>query len=209
MDEASASVDPETDQLIQAAMRNELRYRLTYVRNNCTVCCVVCTLHMVAHSLRMLLCANPINSMYELQSVAQSTRNLQGCMCRVAYTGMQCLLICLLLCIYCKHVHTHTEHNRDCTVLCIAHRLHTIIYYDLVLVLEQGRVAEYAPPLQLLHDENSLFYALCKKSGALQELLEVALSEHEAKAAAGLLSISNSGQANSSSSSSSTSQTTL
>jgi hypothetical protein len=78
-----------------------------------------------------------------------------------------------------------------------------------VLVLEQGRVAEYAPPLQLLRDEKSLFYALCKKSGALQELLEVALAEHEAKAAAGLLSISSSGQANSSSSSSSTSQTTL
>jgi hypothetical protein len=84
-------------------------------------------------------------------------------------------------------------------VLCIAHRLHTIIYYDLVLVLEQGKVAEYAPPLQLLRDENSLFYALCKKSGALQELLEVALAEHEAKAAAGLLSISNSGKGNSSS----------
>ncbi|KAG5191528.1 P-loop containing nucleoside triphosphate hydrolase protein [Tribonema minus] len=66
---------------------------------------------------------------------------------------------------------------RDCTILCIAHRLHTIIFYDRILVLERGRVAEYAPPLALLRDPHSLFRALCEKSGALAELLAVAEDE--------------------------------
>ena len=37
-----------------------------------------------------------------------------------------------------------------CTVLTIAHRLHTILGSDRVLVLDAGRVAEYGPPQQLL-----------------------------------------------------------
>lgn len=40
---------------------------------------------------------------------------------------------------------------------------------------------EYASPLELLNDPNSLFYALCKKTGALEQLKETARSEQDEK----------------------------
>lgn len=49
------------------------------------------------------------------------------------------------------------------------------------MVLERGKLMEYASPLELLNDPNSLFYALCKKTGALEQLKETARSEQEAK----------------------------
>ena len=45
---------------------------------------------------------------------------------------------------------TIREEFRDCTVLTIAHRLETIADYDLVVVMDQGRVAEVGSPLELL-----------------------------------------------------------
>lgn len=38
----------------------------------------------------------------------------------------------------------------DCTVLTIAHRLHSILACDRVLVLDQGSLAEFGPPAKLL-----------------------------------------------------------
>jgi ATP-binding cassette subfamily C (CFTR/MRP) protein 1 len=46
------------------------------------------------------------------------------------------------------------------TCLTVAHRLNTILDSDKVLVMDQGRAAEFATPADLLHDESSLFYAL-------------------------------------------------
>ncbi|KDD75553.1 hypothetical protein H632_c620p0, partial [Helicosporidium sp. ATCC 50920] len=54
---------------------------------------------------------------------------------------------------------------RDCTVLTIAHRLHTIIDADKVLVLEAGQVAEFAAPSVLLADSTSAFAALARSAG--------------------------------------------
>lgn len=49
------------------------------------------------------------------------------------------------------------------------------------MVLERGELMEYATPLELLNDPNSLFYALCKKTGALEQLKETARVEQEEK----------------------------
>lgn len=50
--------------------------------------------------------------------------------------------------------------SSGCTVLTIAHRLQTIVDYDYVLVMDNGRSVEYGPPQQLLQDEHSLFYCM-------------------------------------------------
>ncbi|CAG8480040.1 2241_t:CDS:10 [Ambispora gerdemannii] len=64
------------------------------------------------------------------------------------------------------------------TLLCIAHRLRTIIDYDRVLVLEQGKVAEFDTPYNLLQDPNSLFRSLCEESNEYDFLIENALKKH-------------------------------
>ena len=45
----------------------------------------------------------------------------------------------------------------NCTVLCIAHRLHTVMHCDKVAVLRAGRVAEFASPKELIRDKETLF----------------------------------------------------
>ena len=52
----------------------------------------------------------------------------------------------------------------DKTVLCIAHRLRTIISFDKILVMDAGTCKEYAEPLELFCKEDSLFRSLCNKS---------------------------------------------
>lgn len=61
-----------------------------------------------------------------------------------------------------------------CTILCIAHRLKTIIGYDKILVLDAGNVAEFGPPEELFRKEDGLFRAMCAKSGITDEDFETA-----------------------------------
>lgn len=49
---------------------------------------------------------------------------------------------------------------KNCTVCTIAHRIPTVIDSDLVLVLSDGRVAEFDTPLRLLEDKSSMFFKL-------------------------------------------------
>ncbi|KAF9914815.1 hypothetical protein BX616_007504, partial [Lobosporangium transversale] len=54
---------------------------------------------------------------------------------------------------------------RDCTILTIAHRINTVMDSDRIMVLDQGRVAEFDTPAALLRDPTSIFYSLAKESG--------------------------------------------
>jgi len=63
---------------------------------------------------------------------------------------------------------------KDCTVLCIAHRLHTIAYYDHVIVMDQGKVAECAEPFVLINQMDSIFRQMCLTSGDFVELYNTA-----------------------------------
>ena len=98
---------------------------------------------------------------------------------RLLYQHGLLTLSCLLLLFYVRMCCLIT--GRDITILCIAHRLSSIIYYDKVLVLEQGNLAEYDSPLVLLDDKKSLFHSLCEKSGDLAALRAIAVQEMELK----------------------------
>ncbi|KAF9027711.1 multidrug resistance-associated ABC transporter [Hymenopellis radicata] len=50
------------------------------------------------------------------------------------------------------------------TLLCIAHRLNTIAYYDRILVMDAGKVAEFDTVLNLFDKEDSIFRSLCNEA---------------------------------------------
>ncbi|OAX31090.1 P-loop containing nucleoside triphosphate hydrolase protein [Rhizopogon vinicolor AM-OR11-026] len=51
------------------------------------------------------------------------------------------------------------------TILTIAHRLRTVIDYDRVMLLDQGKIVEFDRPTVLLSDSSSQFYGLCEATG--------------------------------------------
>lgn len=59
----------------------------------------------------------------------------------------------------------------ECTILCIAHRLKTILNYDRVLVLEDGEVAEFDTPISLFK-QGGIFTEMCGRSGITSEDFE-------------------------------------
>lgn len=52
---------------------------------------------------------------------------------------------------------------KDRTIVTIAHRIHTVVDSDLVLVLSEGRIAEYDTPPKLLEREDSCFSGLIRE----------------------------------------------
>ena len=54
----------------------------------------------------------------------------------------------------------------DRTIITIAHRINTIIDSDRIIVLDQGRVAEFDTPAELVKQRGK-FYDLAKEAGLL------------------------------------------
>uniref|UniRef100_A0A3B5MAS9 ATP-binding cassette sub-family C member 5 n=1 Tax=Xiphophorus couchianus TaxID=32473 RepID=A0A3B5MAS9_9TELE len=59
---------------------------------------------------------------------------------------------------------------QDCTTLTIAHRLHTVLSSDRIMVLTRGQVAEFDEPARLLANENS---RLCSMLAAAESKVSV------------------------------------
>jgi ABC-type multidrug transport system fused ATPase/permease subunit len=64
------------------------------------------------------------------------------------------------------------------TTITIAHRLHTIIESDLVLVLDKGECLECASPEELLSDSTSAFSALVDELGEASHSLRERAKQH-------------------------------
>lgn len=61
---------------------------------------------------------------------------------------------------------------KNCTLLIIAHRMETILDCDKVIVMDQGEVVEFDSPLDLAQRQDSRFYEIIRKTGALNTYLE-------------------------------------
>jgi len=70
----------------------------------------------------------------------------------------------------------------DRTILCIAHRLRTIISYDKICVLDAGQIAEFDTPIKLFSIPTGIFRGMCDRSGISSDDIRLA-SKHREDAA--------------------------
>ena len=66
---------------------------------------------------------------------------------------------------------------RECTVLTIAHRLHTIIDCDRVMVLSDGCITEFDAPHVLLRRGSGMFYDMVQHTGKGEAKLLASMAE--------------------------------
>ncbi|EDS30176.1 multidrug resistance-associated protein 1 [Culex quinquefasciatus] len=65
----------------------------------------------------------------------------------------------------------------DCTVLTIAHRLHTVMDSDRVLVMDAGRVVEFGHPHELLHGPSGYLRRLVDQTGVATAALLMRIAD--------------------------------
>ena len=68
-----------------------------------------------------------------------------------------------------KIQNTMVREFSDCTILCIAHRLKTIVNYDKILVLDKGERKEFDTPWNLFNLEGGIFQQMCEKSSIVAD----------------------------------------
>ncbi|KNE92674.1 hypothetical protein, variant [Puccinia striiformis f. sp. tritici PST-78] len=66
----------------------------------------------------------------------------------------------------------------DKTLLCIAHRLRTVINYDRIVVMDGGRAVEMATPLQLYDQDSGIFRNMCESSSITRQDIISAQGAH-------------------------------
>ena len=57
---------------------------------------------------------------------------------------------------------TIKEAFSDCTVMTVAHRLHTVMNYDRILVMDKGKIVEIGTPKDLMEKEGGHFASMMK-----------------------------------------------
>ncbi|KAG1882251.1 ABC transporter [Suillus subluteus] len=78
-----------------------------------------------------------------------------------------------------KIQHTIANEFKERTILCIAHRLRTIIGYDRICVMDAGMIAEFDTPVNLFAMPDSIFHGMCERSSiTLDDVLSA--SKHTA-----------------------------
>ncbi|VEU23739.1 DEKNAAC104893 [Brettanomyces naardenensis] len=68
-----------------------------------------------------------------------------------------------------KVQNTISKEFSDCTVLCIAHRLRTILSHERIIVMDKGVIAESGKPLDLFNNQESIFRSACDQSGITED----------------------------------------
>ncbi|KIW07421.1 uncharacterized protein PV09_02262 [Verruconis gallopava] len=71
------------------------------------------------------------------------------------------------------------EEFQDATLIVIAHRLSTIADFDRILVMDQGKVAEYDTPAALIQIPDGVFRGMVESSGEKEMLHQVILGAEE------------------------------
>ncbi|XP_034256173.1 multidrug resistance-associated protein 5-like [Thrips palmi] len=64
---------------------------------------------------------------------------------------------------------TIRETFKGCTVITIAHRLHTVSSYDRVMVMDAGKVVEFDKPSTLMSNRESVFYGMLEAAGVAMD----------------------------------------
>ncbi|KAG8782047.1 hypothetical protein FRC15_007633 [Serendipita sp. 397] len=68
---------------------------------------------------------------------------------------------------------------KDRTILCIAHRLRTILSYDRVVVLDAGQIYELGTPEELFQNQSGIFRLMCDRSSITLGDIRAARRERE------------------------------
>lgn len=75
---------------------------------------------------------------------------------------------------------TIREKFKNCTVMTIAHRLHTVMDSDKILVMNFGKVEEFDTPLNLLNVEGGIFAEMVNATGPTESKNLIQLAKKKA-----------------------------